>query len=670
MPKEIEKAIDDCKIKIEKIAEDIPAEEIISYLHFPLEECAALSMGTEPTELSTILIIKEWLYNKYGDLHKYDFKINKKNKMQLLEVYSTFVSLMLFESLVEPIKADDLVLLLNKETEKQMEMLSEDPCFIHKQMAFGINAVLHKELNDEDIPRNSGFLPLWTYQMKNVYEWCLINDITLVPGGRSFKQQFKNIKEHMIDVGEHGEISYSDCFELGFPIYSTLVDNLTYLSFKYPWFEDVVSHYKQHRLEDNLPIKASFKPHMWDNFVFNIPFPENDLLKRDLELFTPLKAKKIEQHPRWPLYVDNYYLKWSSLLIGFSIFNYEEIFTNPKIKGRWFEEILVEDLNLYRIPILNENLELPNDLGDVDIITFDEVCHYIIEAKSWGPRSKYGYFSSTDYEQRLKELDREVNKLYKRLNFLDENRYQNNIPKYSALVGLFATGYEEPHLELPEEIHNLTHSKICSIFGGAPINPHLALKNYEMKLSKKNLPSKKRLRRYQPQNKRKRTSLVERKIAKFVSSRLIEIFGSISASHLFRAACETYYAIKKDEIGVKELSSHPKVKPNVLTKQYLSYIAYRTDEISLNEIEQDLELLMKLGFIKNNNGIISVMKIPSIEYWRLIKGKIVKTNNKRSANIIINDFKIRRMTENRKVFMFPPAFIRYRKKSYFLNIRI
>ncbi|GAG03840.1 unnamed protein product, partial [marine sediment metagenome] len=267
----------------------------------------------------------------------------------------------------------------------------------------------------------------------------------------------------------------------------------------------------------------------------------------------------------------------------------------PRITGYWFEEVLTYDILMRKIPIKEKNYDLPNNLGDIDILAFDVYWNYLIEAKDWGPRGKRsGYFSSKDYDQRLEELHEEIDKLENRIEWLKNNRSKLDIPENTGIMGLFITSFIEPHLKSPDDIVHIPHSKLCAIFGGEAINPILTGMGHPMDLKfieemkKKNEKKKKDIKKIlanQPDGD-------EKLISEHVLNRLLEIYGDINAYHVYRTIYEVTEAYRLKGVSIKEVTANWIERPPLLTKQYISFILYRGDDLSLKEIEESIEILI------------------------------------------------------------------------------
>lgn len=672
IPDQLKIALEKCKERIKGIIKTTQRDEVISYLLQNLEICAAESLTISPSELVSIIRIRNWMHKNFGDLRKFNFLVEVKDKSKCYELWLLLIERLLLEEHISMLEVGDVVFIVSSKGQEKLEKIATDPLFEQKEslkrrFAYERNP----ELVDEIFTRERSYSLFWTNKMIPVIRWCMINNLNPVPGGESFNKQYKTIIKHTEDVGEKKSLDPSDCLNLGWPLFITFFQTYRYCALTYPWLIDLLKSYKDSKLEEKILAKNTFSPWFWDNFVVNIPWPRDDPLKRELKIFEEKLGIEIHQHEKWPIEDDEHSLIWSKIVIGFGLKYFAEISTTPKKTGMWFEQVIYDELTERNIPVSGRNIDLPNGLGDIDLLSYTAYWNYIIEVKEWGPRGKIGYFSSKDYNERLDELNREVMKLEKRVEWAEKNRHELKIPDHAGIIGIFLTAYEEPDITIPDKILKLTHDKLCGIIGGKPVNPILGLKAHPIKFeTRKKTKKKDKIKRLKEGvAEGLKLNANERNIMDFASERIIDIYGDIDAYHAFRAIYEISEAFKINGVSVKELSTENIERPPILTKQYISFILFRGDDLSIEEINEAYNLLIEKGLIIVTRNNITIKKIPELELWKARGMDFISVEDEDSADIILNKRETVNISDTIKsVGMFPP-FIRMSKGITLMDIR-
>lgn len=672
VPNELKKALKVCNERIEKLKNELEPDEIISYLTDSLEMCAAEALTTSPSELISIVKIREWMYSNFGDLIDYNFICEIKEKAKYNELWHFLIERLILEENISIYENGDAILIITPKGRDELQKIAEDPLYKHKELTQKILEYRkNPEKGDEIFMREHCQNQFWSHKMKKVIKWCMVNNLDPKPGGETFNQRYREIIKHIGEVGERSEINPSECLNFGWPLFITFFQTYRYCALTFPWLSEVIESYKGTEFEKSIFEKYGFSPWFWDNFVFNIPWPENDPLSRKLKLFSSTHDFEFEQNERWPIDDGNYSLNLSKLIIGYGLKYYDEIFTIPKITGNWFENVIYSDLLLRSIPVKKRNYKLPNRLGDIDILAFDVYWNYLIEAKDWGPRGKKGYFSSKDYEERLEEMKNEIDKLNNRIEWVKNNRVKLNIPDQTGIIGLFVTSFEEPHISTPKEIIHVPHNKLCAIIGGEPINPILSAKDHPIKLE---IPDKVKEIKNDKYVKKEDMKIIqpkgkEKKIKDFIIDRIIQIFGNVNAYHAFRAIYEITEAYRLKGVSVKELSANWIERPPILTKQYISFILFRCDDLSLEDLKEAFELLNQKGLIKETRNQLILEKVPNCEYWKLKDDRMIQVEEKDDADVIINLSEPTEIAEGIILVGMSPPIIKTSKRIELMDIR-
>lgn len=661
IPSQLEIALEKCKEWTQEIIKSLQPDEVVSYLIQSLERCASEALTIYPSELVSIIRIRNWMYKNYGDLRKFNFLVKAKNKSKCDELWRLLIERLLLEEHISMLETGDAVFIVNSKGQENLEKLATDPLYeqkdlLKRRLAYERNP----ELVDEIFTMERSYNIFWTHKMIQVINWCMINNLNPVPGGDSFNIQYKAIIEHTKEVGEKLSLDPSECLNLGWPFFITFFQTYRYCALTYPWLVDLLKSYKDSKFEEEILTKNTFSPWFWDNFVVNIPWPSDDPLKRELKIFEENSRFKITQHEKWPINDNKHSLIWSKIIIGFGLKYFNEICTTPKKTGMWFEQVIYDELIARKIPVSGRNIDLPNGLGDIDLLSFDAYWNYIIEVKEWGPRGKIGYFSSKDYNERIEELNNEVVKFKKRVDWAEKNRQELKLPDQTGIVGVFLTAFEEPDITIPDKMLKVTHNRLCGIFGGQPINPILGLKDHPFKFETSGKPKRKDMINELKERvvKGLKLNAEERIIIDFAIERIMDIYGDINAYHAFRAIYEITEAFKINGVSVKEISVERIERPPILTKQYISFILYRCDDLPLEEINKAYKLLIKNGLIKETRNNISIERVPELELWKVRGNEIFTAENEDNADIILNKREIFNITEEIKsIGMFPP-FIR------------
>jgi len=161
----------------------------------------------------------------------------------------------------------------------------------------------------------------------------------------------------------------------------------------------------------------------------------------------------------------------------------------------------------------------------------------------------------------------------------------------------------------------------------------------------------------------------EKLISEHVLNRLLEIYGDINAYHVYRTIYEVTEAYRLKGVSIKEVTANWIERPPLLTKQYISFILYRGDDLSLKEIEESIEILIQKGLIKRTNNMFILEKIPETEFWKLQDNEFILIDNKDEANVIINEKHAGKIPDGFILVGMPPPIIKTSKGITILDFR-
>lgn len=643
-PKEMTKALSEAEARLTTLVNAIEPSDVYGFLVHRCEELIPLAFTKTPLEFQFIMFLRGYLYNQYGDLTQYRIPRSPPDNTRLSELWDLMMTIFVLKRDIEPMKNGDVSLFLAQTGQKMLRKLRKNPLhtvrFMKRRLAFFDSASI------EEIPK-PGYISksVWTLRMAPVLRWCFQNEFDPRPAGRTLEIEYRNVLAHMDEVEKTGEIKLSDCLMLGLPFYSTAYHALRFyiLNEGTTWFKAAIEHYScNNTMIDYFDKKGiNFWPWLWDNTVTSIPLPDNDPFKRRFpNLLNATEAESlanIAQSPIWPISDGHHVLLWSSFLLTFALRNAEELVTDPREAGKWFETTVAEELKSRSLPIIPMDDVLPEKLGDIDVMTMHSGVYYALEAKDWGPRSRNGYFSSKEYSQRLKDYMKEVKKHQRRIGWARNNLSKLELPSNASIRGLLVTAFSEPHLKGARDVKIVSHMSLCAIFGGTPVNPVLTLSDVAVGIVPKTAASisKNGELSIEEMEPTKPTRLDT--IMSLVSERILKRYGSTDAYHLYRAALEISLAIDLKGVGVKEGIAEPSERPGKLTFDYLLFVYFRSDEQSRERFADALKQLTENKLLLERNGVIEITNYLEPDYLQMIDGELITATNKDKAHVILHE---------------------------------
>ena len=157
---------------------------------------------------------------------------------------------------------------------------------------------------------------------------------------------------------------------------------------------------------------------IWDNIILKIYEMEEDKIFISKKLINEFSSK-------WQFKLKNGVLMGSVLFFSLISMYFNDLFLTKKERGVFLEdyiELLIKSSQNAQIISKNEQYES----GEIDFIASIKNEYYLIEAKNYGPwharegESAY-YIGSGDFIRRLAKLQGHINKLERRLKYINKN---------------------------------------------------------------------------------------------------------------------------------------------------------------------------------------------------------------------------------------------------------
>ena len=662
IPPEIESAIHILDNKIEEIMKKIPKDAILSWFSNRAEEGAQIALTQSPYEIIASIRIWQWLYESYGklDLIKITRNDYSTYEKQLNTIWRSILARYDLEFSLTKIRNGDSVLALSETGKQLLKRLNKNPTSFYDLW----ESELNKAFKRKQMPEPGHFKQtLWTTQMEPVIRWCIINTFPIDLARMSIGNQFNRMIEEHSQSNSKGEaLPPTESVRLSLPLYGALFYMSRYAALKFPFFREVIEDYLwlPDILEEKLGLILDHR--LWDKTLLKLHYSP------ELKAKAKLLGLKNAQSDRWPISNDSDLMLANILLLGFAAKNKLHILAKNFEAGKWFEDIIEKELTDRSIPIVSRNLQIPN--GEIDFLCFDSTCYYVIEAKDYGPRGKDEYFSSKEYKDRNKDLEDYLNKFKNRLSWIKNNPESLEIPKDTEILGVFVSSCEEPHIKLPQGIIAATNRRLCSIFGGEPIDPMVKMKALRANLPRtKDVTYKKRKGRIPPSKVRPYSPSKQiNTLFKFAHRRINSIFGDSISFQLYRIAWEICKAFSENGASVMELCAESYNRPHKVTKQYLFFVAHRADNLPLSDIKEAFRNLLDRDLLIEHKSEVRLgTSVPS-EYWKFKNNKWYQTDSDEDADITLFDSRIKKDKKLGKVAGFVDAIVGPKKEMVLFKI--
>lgn len=640
-PPEISTAMKVLEKNIREIADSIPPEVVIKGLLKIAEESLIMALTWSPLEIFTSIRLRKWMFKTYGEYNSINISDDMSGSFdqQIALIWRNFLALLDFEREWSKVDNGDSIVIMSPDGDKVLKSIVENPIGFIEEAEESIKQI---ELTKK--PPDISYLrcAYWTRKMVPVFLWSMSNQMPIDLHDSSLLDPRRAVYDHMVEVGKRKTLNPRECLRLGLPLYTALFHTLRYAALSDPFFAQVISEYKGMITEKDCGVSLS--PFFWDHTIINLNYAE-----KYKSLIIPSLNLQDKQSKLWPIDDGYHALRGSSIIMAFSSQNYDDIIADNEKLGFYFEDIISKELEDRRIPIIGRNIPIPD--GEIDAICFDSIFYYIVEAKDYGPRGRQGYFSSEEYNSRNEELVSYLKKFEKRIKWIKDNKSAVEIPENAQIVGIYLTSFEEPHVIPPEDILVLNHRRLCGLFGGPPVDPLLKLEAMKAKPEtvETKVISKPRTKESKGDFK---GSKLPRKVSRFAMRRIQSLFGDVTTFQLYRVAWEICSAFSSKAFCVMELSAEPNGRPASPTKQYLTFVAHRSDAIPLSDIENSYNKLVQKGFIKENGSSISLGKSVDTEYWQHSTGKWKRVTIEKEAELILFQQIISHTEELGKMAMF------------------
>lgn len=649
-PSQMTAALDELTDRIKYVRKQIPDEAVVSWFSELAEGSAKLALMRSPYELIEAMRIWEWLYNAYGKLNSY--KLDARSYLPYLEQLNIIWRCMLAKRDFERDKAEiengDAILILSDTGINMLDQLRERPTYyIDKK----ISSLEEAEKTKRVPPPRYDKQTLRTAQMVPVMRWCVINTFPLSLMKMSIANQFIEMETAQLEAISKGRSLHpAEDIRLSLPLYGALFYMTRYAAINSSFFQEVIKDYEwlPDLLEDKLGLILDHR--IWDKTLIQLKYMP--------ELRTKAKLLNLEaaQSERWLISCNSDIFLANALLLGFAAKNRLNILAKNNQVGRWFEDIIESELNERRVPIVSRNLQIPG--GEIDFICFDSTSFFIIEAKDYGPRGKDEYFSSASYEQRNKSIEHYLDSFVNRISWIRQNRSELELPKEVQIYGVYVSSCEEPHVKIPKGIISIPNRRLCSLFGGEPVDPMITMralraeKNAQQKIL--SIPVKRKGIPFRPSE--LESQGITEEISALAFQRIEYIFGDITSLQLYRIAWEICSAFSEGGVSLMGAWAEPSYRPSKITKQYLFLLAYR-DGLSLSDIRAAYTNLVNRGLLIDDNSQFHLGTPVPREYWQFRTNKWSQISSSEGADLILFDAKIRKDKRLGKVASFVDAIV-------------
>lgn len=634
-PGQMEAALEKLTARIEHIRKQVPDEAVVSWFSELAEGSAQIALTRTPYELIEAVRIWQWLYNTYGKLNLYN--LDASNYLPYLKQLDLIWRCMLakrdFEQDKARIGSGDAVLALSDRGVGLLDQLRERPTqFIDEKI------LTLKKAERTNVPPLPGYdkQTLWTAKMVHAMRWCVINTFPLSLIKMSIADQFREMETSQLEaISKEKSLSAAEDIRLSLPLYGALFYMSRYAAINSSFFQDVIRDYEwlPDILENNLGLILDHR--IWDNTLIRFKYMP--------ELRTRAKLLKLAeaQSERWPISSDSEIFLASALLLAFAAKNKLNILAKNNQVGRWFEDLIESELNERRVPIVSRNLQIPG--GEIDFICFDSTRLYIIEAKDYGPRGKGEYFSSANYEERNKNIEHYLDSFINRISWIRQNGGELELPKDAQIYGVFVSSCEEPHIKIPQGIISIPNRRLCSIFGGEPIDPTLKMRAFKAKkYLQQEVPSiVAKSKEISFHTSRQMNQKIINEIFEIANHRIESLFGDMTSFQLYRIAWEICVAFSEDGVSLMELWAEPRERPRKCTQQYLFFIASR-DGLSLSNIKVAYKNLLNRGLLIDDDSHFHLGVPVPRENWQFRKNRWSQINSAEDADLILFDAQIKK----------------------------
>lgn len=601
-----------------------------------MTECKLIDvLSFRPGDLTTIISIREWMAKE----NLIPFKETKsvQSKEAANQIWNIFVTKQILEFWQNMIKNDDAKIFVRKDKNIELvSLLQKDPIrFIEKIAHPSPEEILFKEC-----------LAIQVFESKKMLlcrEWCACNELHYAVQFYQHVTQRDNVLSNKQKMKEQESIRLEQRFEASYPIFRSIFNVCRSLYFSNPFFRHVVDDYKNLVNDSVQELQSLINPYFWDEIVWQLTENESqiNIMRSISSIKTTLDSKL------WPIRIFREILPLSALLFLITSSIYSDITVVKEDIGDWFENLVEKEIEIRRIPIIAKKLPLPSPLGgDLDLICYDDRAIYLIEAKDYGPRSNQGYFSSRDYEKRINELKKYIDKFSERLNWLQKNRDKYYLPSNLPIRGVVLTSHIEPHLKVKDSSIDIIYLKgLPSLFPGIPIKPKIYYDTFSIpgivifknKHQQEHLDLK--------WEKQKLTG-----IKAIVEKIIIKDFGSIEAFKVYKYIWEIWDAkLKAREsslrgFGVGEIAATQGRGIGMsCTFWHILYITFNMELFTLHEIKEAFQSLLKKEMIKiDSSGDVFISKVLPIRRYRVSKGKPVLVSCDDDADIILYSGKTRK----------------------------
>ena len=609
-PSEFDSAMETLELLENELASRLEPESVVRSLLGFAEECVCLAISGRPIEAIVAVQIHQWLHARYGDLRSFPSPTKSSGlDPQVEPLWKCMLAHWELKGMRDKLAEGDGVLVVRPEGRKLIETLPENPL-----------AFVEEYLAKSEVQQEASFKLLWSSQMEPVVRWCHVNEYPVDFRGASLDEELFSALSAEQEEEPDQQLQWRQRLVLGFSFYNSLFSVLRFMAAKDDFVQEILNHYADLPRCLREDLGETIDHRLWLRAATRLyPYARND------EIPIEPKVLKLESHPAWPLTSSAGTLMASALLLGLGAKERKDILAKPHETGAWIEDVVADELSNMGIPIVARNVDVPS--GEIDLICFDSTRYYVIEEKDYGPRGKAGYFSAAEYEARITEIDSYLNKFAKRVEWIRENPEAVGIPPTAAIEAVVVMSTNEPDVSPPKGIGLLNVRHLCGFFGGEPVDPLLGFEASERNDRENEAadPS--------GQTQSTRVPVDERALA--VHKLLAEKFGSTQAFQIYKIAWESGRAIETGGVAVVELACVPIGRPPELTRQYVTFIAYKLDHIAVASTNDALSGLFDRGWLREENGVITIARDICTEYYRTSEGQAIPVKSEADADLIL-----------------------------------
>lgn len=422
----------------------IPQTELIGGLLCRREEAILRALTNAPGDIVEVKIVQKHI-ELSPDIQPSDLTQTDR----FVEFFNYLVFLDLFEDKIKKIENGDMKVFATTKGLKQFQNMTKNTRKYIEDIIHQMNATSKKE---PTIDEHNNIIFAWSKQMAEPLSWCQTNDVPVEISGMHSQAELNEILKHMEDIGEqfkNGVTSFcldkQLCYERSFDIYNALIPAIKCLHDQSAELRSALNSLESSATKLSMVFKKQLSVENWESIV--------------LDAYVRFKSRnylfdcEIPQIDDWQTRIADGAFWASTLLFSFIFTNRGRIIQNSLSRGWVFEERLRTEL-IDRTVEVSKNF--PTPFGDIDFLAKKNDNIFAIEAKDYAPWYKDWYIGYRIFNARKTVLKRRVNRLSKRIEWLNKNPdkagiYKNPRPicisRYNEDFIEFGIGFNKPQLD-------------------------------------------------------------------------------------------------------------------------------------------------------------------------------------------------------------------------------